>query len=402
MKAKKVYISSGEASGDLHGSNLARALRRQDPGIQLIGMGGDRMRGAGVDVRVDIQDMGITGIVEVFVRFPRVIRAFRRVCQTLADERPDVVVLIDAPELNMRLAKQARKLGIKVIYYISPQVWAWRSHRIHTLAKIVDRMLVILPFEKDLYEKVGMDVEFVGHPLLDEPMPPAGGEALRHELGLDPSKRYVALLPGSRSNEMQHMGDLLCDTAHEIHRRLPDVQFLLPLASTIRRDFAHKVIGRARVPIQLIHNQTYKVLRTCDLAIAAAGTVTLEAALLEAPLMVIYRTSRISYFLAQMLVHVDHVSLVNMIARRRMVPEFIQDAANPEALAEHAANLLSDPAALTRMRQDLSTIRTLLGEPGASDRAAASVLEFLGPTRQPVLPEAPHPSPPRLGADFRG
>lgn len=398
MRARKVYISSGEASGDLHGSNLARALKRQDPSIQLIGMGGDRMRAAGVDVRVDIQDMGITGIVEVFLRFPRVIKAFRRVCQTLAQERPDVVVLIDAPELNMRLAKQARKLGIKVIYYISPQVWAWRSHRIHTLAKIVDRMLVILPFEKDLYEQVGMDVEFVGHPLLDEPMPPPGGDSQRLALGLDPKKRYVALLPGSRSNEMQHMGDLLCDAAHEIHQRLPDVEFLMPLASTIRRDFAHKVVDRARVPIRLIHNQTYEVLRTCDLAIAAAGTVTLEAALLEAPLMVIYRTSRISYFLAQLLVHVEHVSLVNVVAQRRMVPEFIQDAANPRALAEHAVGLLADPPALLRMRQDLSTIRRLLGEPGASDRAAASVLEFLGGRAPMMLEGRDIPASPSLTA----
>lgn len=372
-----IYISSGEASGDLHGANLARALLALDDGIRISGMGGNRMRAAGVDVLTDIQDLGITGILEVLIRFPRLLKMFEKVKQMLRETRPDLVVLIDAPELNMRLAVHARELGIPVIYYISPQVWAWRKHRVKTLARIVDKMLVILPFETQLYESEGLDCEFVGHPLLDEPMEIAGPQDVRAELGLDPERRYVALLPGSRSNELEHMGDLLCETAAEIRREMPDVGFLMPLAATIKSEFAERIAGRAPVDIQLIHDKTYEALSIADLAIAAAGTVTLELALLDVPMVVIYRTSWFSYALAQLLVHVNHVALVNVVAGRRVVPEFIQHEATPRKLSREACGLLRSPEKLASMRRDLALVRDLLGEAGASRRAAQSVLRFV-------------------------
>lgn len=372
-----IYISSGEASGDMHGANLARELHRLAPGARIIGMGGEKMRRAGVDVRVDIQDLGITGILEVIVRFPRLIKAYRCVRDILRNEKPDLVVLIDAPELNMRLANHAKALGIPMVYYIGPQVWAWRQSRVKDLARTVGRMLVILPFEKEFYESRGMDVEFVGHPLLDEPMPSVSNIQARQTLGMDPGEKCISLLPGSRSNEIQHMGDLLCETAAKIHDREPQVKFLLPLAPTINRAFASKVVGRSTVPVQMVTDRTYEALLASELAIAAAGTVTLEVALLNVPLIVLYRTSKISSFFVQKLVKVDHISLVNLIAGRRLVPEFVQDEATPQRLADEAVKMLRTQELLTQAREDLSKIRRLLGEPGASHRAAKSIIGFL-------------------------
>jgi len=340
-------------------------------------MGGQKMKEAGVEICCDIRGLAITGIVEVFVRFPRVIGAFRKVVDSLAKSRPAVAVLIDAPEFNIRLARRAHALGIPVIYYISPQVWAWRSHRIRELARLVKKMLVILPFEADVYRKAGMDVEFVGHPLLDQGMSVGRREEVLSGLGIDPDHLVLCLLPGSRNNELEYMGPTLARVASLVESRQPKIQAVVGLASTVPENRARRIFGRFAPQVPLIVGRTYDLIGSSDLAIAAAGTVTLEAALIGTPLMVIYRTSLLSYFIARQLVRVDHVALVNLVAGKRVVPEFIQDEANPEALAEVATQILGDPTRRAVMRADLAGVRELLGSPGASRRAAEAVVSFL-------------------------
>lgn len=373
----RVFISAGEASGDLHGANLVKALRTLVPDVRVEGVGGDRLRAEGVHVHLDIKGLAITGIFEVIVRIPRVYSAFRRMVNMLADQRPDVAVLIDAPEFNIRLARKAHQLGIPVVYYISPQVWAWRKHRIRELARICRKMLVILPFEADVYREAGMDVEFVGHPLLDQPMKPGRREDLLRDLGLAQEGPLVTLLPGSRNNELEHMGPVLAETAALLHQRLPGVKTIVPLARTVPEERAQKIFGRVTPQTRLVHDRTYDAIAAADLALACSGTVTLETALLGTPLVVLYKTSPLTYFIAQRLVSVDHVSLVNLVAGRRAVPEYIQDAANPEELAACAQRILADPAELARLRAEMVDVRSKLGEPGASERVARAILPFL-------------------------
>jgi lipid-A-disaccharide synthase len=381
----RVFVSAGEASGDLHGASLAASLARLCPDAVLEGMGGDRMRQAGVDIRVDIRGLAITGIMEVVVRLPRVLAAFRRLVAHLAATRPDVAVLIDAPEFNMRLAQRAHRLGIPVVYYISPQVWAWRGHRIATLARVVRRMLVILPFEADLYRSAGVDAQFVGHPLLDQPFAPCPREALLADLDLTGCSPVISFLPGSRNNELEHMAPVLARTIGVLSRRFPRLGAIVPLAPTVPVDRARRIFGRLAPAARLVRDRTHDAIAASDLAVAAAGTVTLEAALLGTPLVVLYRTSPLTYFIASRLVQVPHVSLVNLVAQRPVVPELIQSEACPERLAAAAEAILTDPAEASRMRSGLAEVRRLLGQPGASERAARAILSIL----PGMAPEAP-------------
>jgi lipid-A-disaccharide synthase len=376
VTAPRVFLSAGEASGDMHGANLARELAALSPGVRLDGIGSDQMRAAGVDVHMDIKGLAITGIAEVFFRIPQVLAAFRRMVAVLEQTRPSVVVLIDSPELNIRLARKAHQLGIPIVYYISPQVWAWRKYRVRELARLVKKMLVILPFEADVYREAGVDVEFVGHPLLDQPMATRGPDELRPELGLGGEGPVVALLPGSRNNELERMGPVLAETAALLHQRVPGVRTVVPLARTIPEERAHAIFARSP-QTRLVAGRTYDVIAAADAALACAGTVTLECALIGTPLAVLYKISPITYHIARFLVSVDHISLVNLIARRRVVPEYVQGEASAPALAECLERMVRDPETLARMRGELAGVRTLLGEPGASTRAAKAVMPFL-------------------------
>ena len=366
-------ISCGEPSGDLYAGALAREILRAAPGTSISGLGGDHLRGGGATLTEHFGGISVTGLLEVARLLPKTYATYRRLVRHAAAERPDVFVAIDFPDFNFRLASAIRRLGIPVVYYISPQLWAWRPGRMKTMRAIADRVLVIFEFEKAIYDNAGVTVDWVGHPLLDVMAPPEPAGALLRRAGLDPSHPVVALLPGSRRNELREILPRLADAALLIRKALPDVQFIVARAPHLSDDLFAPLIALG--PIGLVDQQADQVLAAADLAIVASGTVTVQAALHECPMIVVYRLSPLTYRLGRRFVRVDTFAMANLVAGRRVVPELIQDEFTPEAVAEHAIALLRDQGRREAMRQDLQRVRAAIGPPGASARAAQIVLE---------------------------
>jgi lipid-A-disaccharide synthase len=377
---KKIMIMSGEASGDLHGANLAREIRKQDPSIALYGVGSKQMREAGVRMLADASEISVVGITEVLTHVRAIYRVYAKLKQFLKHDRPDLLVLIDFPDFNIMLGKAARKLGIPVLYYISPQVWVWRKGRIKTIARLVKTMLVVFPFEVPLYEKAGVDVRFVGHPLTDVVRSEYTPEGARRALGLEAGRRTVALLPGSRKTEIHNLLPDMLAAAKILSSRFQDLQFVLPVAPTLDRNFVLAFVERCGVPVHVVEGMVYDVLRASDAAIVTSGTATLEAGLMAVPMVIVYRISALSYYVLSKLVSVNHVGLVNIVAGKRLVPELIQQEAAPQNIADAVARLLSDPDYYSQVREGLAGVRTRLGDAGASARAAAVVMELLNGT----------------------
>jgi len=364
-----IFIVAGEASGDLYGGMLAAEIRSKRPDIVLGGVGGERMKAAGVDIFLDTSDLAVVGVWEAIARLPELRRAMNRVKDRIAGERPDLLVLIDYPGMNLRLASFAGKRGIKVMYYISPQVWAWGRGRIESIRKHVDKMVVILPFELDLYSKRGVDVEYVGHPLMDIVATGIDPGAFRDLYGIGSRSRLVSLLPGSRLQEIGHLLGPLLEAALIVGRRLPDVQFAV-VSVPEHRDLVVGRLRQAGLRYPVVTEHKYEAIAASDLALTCSGTVTLEAALLGTPMVVIYRLSPVSWLLGRVMVKVPHISLVNLVAGRRVVPELLQGGVTAERLAREAVRVLDDPGALERMRADLRDVRSKLGGGGATARAA--------------------------------
>jgi len=369
-------ISCGEPSGDLYAGALATEISRAAPGTAIAGLGGDQLRRAGATLIEHFSGISVTGLLEVARILPKTYATYRRLIQHAAAHRPDVFVAIDFPDFNFRLARAVRKLGIPVVYYISPQLWAWRPGRMKTMRAIADRVLVIFEFEKAIYEKAGVPVDWVGHPLLDVMVPPEPAGALLHRVGLDPSHPVVALLPGSRRNELREILPRLVEAALLIRRGVPDVQFVVARAPHLSDDLFAPLAPLG--PVGLFDQQADQVLAAADLAIVASGTVTVQAALHECPMIVVYRLSPLTYRLGRRFVRVDTFAMANLVAGRRVVPELIQDDFTPQAVADHAIALLRDPQRRTTMRRDLQSVRAAIGPPGASARAARIVLDVAG------------------------
>jgi lipid-A-disaccharide synthase len=370
VKTGKVMIVAGEASGDLHGGNLVRAMRRIDPGLSFYGVGGKRMQSAGVELLADAADMAVVGLTEVAFKLGTILRVMRRLKASLAERRPDLVILIDYPDFNLPLARAAHKRGIKVLYYISPQVWAWRKGRIATIRRNVDRMVVILPFEEQFYREAGVEVSFVGHPLLDEVRtryPRA--EALKR-FGLKEQAITVALLPGSRRSEVSVLLPEMLRACLILQEKISPLQFLLPLAGTLDPAFVRDIIRQFPLRIGVIPDEIYDVVSVSDAAVVASGTATLETALLETPMVVVYKVSALSYAVGKRFISVDHISLVNLIAGRAVVPELIQADANPERIAAEIRQIVTRRGRVREMKAALAEIRGKLGTPGASERTA--------------------------------
>jgi lipid-A-disaccharide synthase len=364
---------AGEASGDLHGATLARALLTLAPGLRLAGMGGARMAAAGVRLVQRAEPVSVVGGTEAFGRLPALWAAFRVLCSQLRNRRPAALVLIDFPEFNLRLARAARSLGIPVVYFVAPQVWAWRRGRLHAMARDVSRVLAIFPFEVGLYQEAGVPVEFVGHPMLDA-LPVRDRDDARSGLAAG-GDTLVGLLPGSRDAEVRRHLPVLLDAAERIASRWPRTRFALPVAPTIAVAGVETVVRASRIPIQVLPGEAYRVMAAADLLLVASGTATLEAACYGAPMVVLYRLSSASYAVARLLVRgVSHISLPNIVAGREIVPEFIQGRATPGALATAALGLLEDDVARAAQRAALLEVRVRLGEPGAGLRAARAVL----------------------------
>lgn len=376
---KKVMIMSGEASGDLHGANLAREIWKQDPATVIYGVGSKQMQRAGVRMLADASEISVVGITEVLTHIRAIHRVYASLKRFLKHERPDLLILIDFPDFNIMLGKAARKLGIPIVYYISPQVWVWRTGRIKTIAGLVRAMIVVFPFEVPLYEKAGVDVRFVGHPLTDVVRSDLTREQAKSACGLDASRRTVALLPGSRTSELTHLLPDMLAASKILLARFPDVQFVLPVAPTLDGSFVRSFVDQCGVPVQLVEGRVYDALRASDAAIVTSGTATLEAGLMAVPMVIVYRTSALTYYIVRRLVKssVKHIGLVNIIADETLVPELIQEEATPQHMADAVARMLTDPVYYDRILAGLNSVRKRLGDSGASARAASVVREIL-------------------------
>jgi len=370
-------IIAGEASGDLHGSALVRESHHRDPSLRFFGIGGTLMRDAGVETLVDAGEMAVVGLVEVAAHFPTIFRAFRKMESILKTDPPDLLVLIDYPDFNLRLAKVAKAAGVKVLYYISPQVWAWRAGRVRKIARVVDRMAVVFPFEVPFYEKEGVPVSFVGHPLVDSVRPTMSLEEARRSFGIDPDRKTVGLFPGSRLQEIRKHLPLLLESARILKERYPDLQFILPLASSLSRSCLEPYLASSAIDVKVVAGKGYDVIQVCDAIVTVSGTVTLEIALLAVPMVIIYRVSPLTYAIAKRLVRVDHIGICNIVADERVVRELLQHEATPEAIAGEIGRILNDPVYADDMRSKLALVREKLGMGGCSGRVAAIVREML-------------------------
>lgn len=373
----KYYIIAGEASGDLHGANLMKALKNKDPEADMRIWGGDLMENAGGTLVKHYQDLAFMGFVEVLMNIRTILRNIRFCKKDILDFQPDALILIDYPGFNLRIAKWAKAQGLKVFYYISPQLWAWHSSRVEGIKASVDHLFVILPFEADFYKKYDYEVDFVGHPLLDVVESHPVNPAFRADNGLS-DRRLIALLPGSRRQEIKKMLDLMLACVPDF----PDYQFVVAGAPSIPRDFyrsllQEKLQGGSHPPVKLVDNQTYDLLQHAHGALVTSGTATLETGLFKVPQVVCYRGNKISAWIARRVVNVDYISLVNLIVGRLVVKELIQEELTVKKLKKALAEILEE-GQRQRIAEGYDTLRKKLGEPGASARAAGLIWGYLG------------------------
>jgi len=370
-----IMIVTGEASGDLHGASVARVLKEIQPDIHIYGVGGQAMLAAGVDIIYDIQELSVIGIIEVAKKYPHIKGIFNKLVHALKTDRPDVLLVIDYADFNMRLAREAKKLDIKVVYYISPSAWAWRRGRAKQIAQAVERVAAIFPFEADVYAEAGAKVSFVGHPLVDIVKPTMDQKQAYKFFEADPSQPVITLMPGSRKQEIENLLPEMLKTISLLQQTYPMIQCYLPLASTISRESVDVIIKQYQIDVRITRDYTYDLMGISTFIIAASGTATLEAALMGAPTIIIYRLAYITWLLGRLLVKIPNVGLPNIVAGKRIVPELLQDDVEAIKIANIAADWLEQPEKLAKVREDLREMRTKLGKPGAVRRVAEVVLE---------------------------
>jgi lipid-A-disaccharide synthase len=375
---EEVLIVAGEASADLHASRALEELRRLRPGVHAFGVGGPRLRAAGLEALAPAEEISVMGIGEVIPRLPRILGILRALKRAAAERRPRAALLVDLPDFNLRLAKGLKRLGIPVVYYVSPTIWAWRQGRAKKIAKVVDRMLCILPFEERFYEGTGVSARFVGHPFAERP-PPEAPARYRRELGLGEGRTTVALVPGSRPGELKRIFPAMLAAAERIRAVHPDAQFVVPVAPTLAREqLAPYLASHATIEVKLVDGHTEEVVGASDAALVKSGTSTLEAGLMLRPMVVVYKLSWLSYLVGRLLVRIAHFALVNILAGRGLVPELLQRDASPERMAAEIERLLGDRAAREAQLEGLRAVRASLGEPGAARRVAEEVARAMG------------------------
>ena len=378
MEKPHVMILAGEASGDAHAADFVECLRREHPEMHLSGMGGSAMRRAGVDVFFDSSIIAVVGLIEVLRHWGDIRQAMAAVKQRLEDERPDLLILVDYPEFNLKMARHARGLGIRVLFYISPQVWAWRPHRIHKIGRLIDHMAVIFKFEERYYREAGIPVTFVGHPLVDKVRPPADREALRRQLGIAAGDRVIGLFPGSRQSEITRLLPVMLETARLMQERDPSIRFLLPVASTLDYDeLQRRCAAAGEVRIDSPRDDIYATISACDAIASCSGTVTLEIALLGVPLCIAYRMSTLSHAIMSRLVTIPHIGLANIVAGEGVVREFLQSEADAGPLAAELFALLEDREYRGRVIDGLERVRENLGAGDGARNMANLVLSLL-------------------------
>lgn len=375
--SRRIMIVAGEASGDIYGADLVSEALALDPKLHFFGIGGSGMRAAGVEALVDSADMAVMGLVEVFKHINIISSAYYRLKNILQKNPPELLVLIDYPGFNIRLAKVAKKAGVKVLYYISPKVWAWKAGRIKTIAARVDHIAVIFPFEVPLYKDVGLPVTFVGHPLLDHVKNSVGQKEAASSFGLDPSKKTIGLFPGSRKSEIELILPTILSTAELLQKRFPEIQFVLPVASTLSVDIILPHLKRANVKPTVTRERIHDLIKACDAVISVSGTVTLEIALTCVPMVIIYKVAPLTYHVAKRVVKIEHIGLCNIVAGKSLVKELIQDQANPEAIANEIEAIITDTTYRDKMIAGLEGIRNMLGGGGSAAKTAALALDLI-------------------------
>jgi len=374
---KRILMVAGEASGDLHGSDVVREIRQNRAEVEVFGIGGTRMAEEGVRLVRHIEDMAFMGFAEVIRHLPRVWEVLHEIEDLLDRVHPDLVILIDYPGFNLRVARMAKAWGIPVLYYIAPQVWAWGASRIPKIAERVTRMAVILPFEVPIYQRFGLDVTFVGHPLLDRVRTRYSKDAFFEAHRLKADQPLIGLLPGSRDQEVNRLLPVMLETVRWMEKDLPGLQAMIGAAESLPVGLIEGEIQRAGAPVAIVGGATYELMAYADLLLVASGTATLEAAILGTPMVVLYKMAWVSYLIGRCVVKIPNIGLANIVAGRRIVPELIQRDARPEKVARTAMDILRDPERSQRMREGLAQTRRKLGERGAARRTAEIALEML-------------------------
>jgi lipid-A-disaccharide synthase len=392
----EILIVAGEASGDAHAGSLLRALRERLPQARFFGMGGPRMREAGLEALYDASEISVMGIGEVLPKLFRILGVLKGLARAAEQRRPALAILVDVPDLNLRLARRLKKLGIPVAYYISPMVWAWRPGRVRQIRQLVDEMLCILPFEEGWLREHGVPAQYVGNPVLDGLPAPAPARELRQRLGLDPERTTIALLPGSRESEVARVLPTMIQAAEQLASKRPGLQVVLPVAPMLdRARLEARFQGSSLRPV-LVEGRACEAVGASDAAIVCSGTATLEAGLMLRPFVVVYRVTLLTALVFKLFARIAHVSLVNLLAGRRLVPELLQHDFTAERVAREVGRWLDEPAARKTVVDGLSKVREALGPPGASIRAAEAVVSMLARTRclpagEPSAPAAPGP-----------
>ncbi len=374
----EVFISAGEASGDFLAGALAKEMKKIRPDLKFFGLGGPSLRTAGAETLFDIRELGVVGFWEVAKKISFFRKVFSRVKEELSKRQPALVLLVDYPGMNLRIASSAKSLGLKVGYFISPQFWAWKEKRVEAVRRNVDKMAVIFPFEVDFYQKHGIKAEFFGHPFLDLVKPERSKEEFFRQNGLDPKLSLISFFPGSRGQQLEKHLPLIFQTFSRLQSDGLKFQAAWGLAPGVSRAEAEReLVGAGDLPISLIENERYSQMAASDFAFSSVGTVTLELALLQTPFLIFYRTSPVTYYLAKRWVKLPYVGLVNLVAGEKIVPEYLQGEARPEKLAESAFFYLKEPLLAGRLREKLGRVRQKLGEPGALPKIAASFCELV-------------------------
>jgi lipid-A-disaccharide synthase len=374
-----IMILAGEASGDAHAAEFVEQITQLRPDIRLTGMGTTLMKNAGVNVFFDSASIAVVGLVEVLRHWGDIKKAMDLVKTALEETKPDLLILVDYPEFNLKMARHAKALGIKVLFYISPQIWAWRPKRIHKIGRSIDHMAVLFKFERAFYEKANIPVSFVGHPLVDKVKANIDAKKSRGNLGLDQADIVVGLFPGSRKSEIHRLLPLMLETAQLMRQKSPSLKFILPVASTLDYDSIHQQCELSGVDIQLTRDDIYDLIPCCNAIVSCSGTVTLEIALLNVPMCLVYKVSWLSYQIMSRLITIPHIGLANIVANKFIVKELLQNDATPQHIATELFQLLEDEPYRSQIVSDLSKVRENLGAGGGAEKMAKLALSFVRP-----------------------
>lgn len=379
---KKIIIIAGEASGDLHAAHLIKHLKSISSDVEIGGLGGRLMKQAGAEIYYDLTDIAVIGFFEILKNLSKFRSAFNLLLRKIDQVKPDVVILIDYPGFNLKLAKEIKKRKIPIIYYISPQIWAWGKKRISVIKELVDKMVVIFKFEEELYKKENVDVYFTGHPLVEVAKPTTPKETTIKNYNLDPSKLTIILLPGSRENEIRKILPIMLDTVSILREKIKNSQFIIIQTPSVNNSIYQEIINEKKLPVRLLSNNVYNLLEISEFALICSGTATLEAAILQVPMVIIYKVTFLSWLFVKELIKIPYIGLVNIVANKKIVPEFLQYNTQPKKISQYIIEILSSKNKIKDIKGELLKVKDSLGDSGATKKAAKYILNFLNEIHQ--------------------